>query len=229
MKTHRNIFSPITSFWHIGLFCAVGLITSTVSCSIEVGTDPGTRTAFVIEQLTPTAVEANAGSIVEPSPSIRLKDMNTGKPVVGARVEFRAGPGAGSVEKPFTTTDSSGFATAGLWQVGTSPGNFALLVVVADVRTSFYVQIKPDVPARLEFAATSTVGVAGELIDGPKLFVTDRFRNPTPGVGVTLTIVAGGGALETPTQLTDRNGTTVVGSWRLGPAPGENALIATAG
>src|SRR5688572_7766524 len=128
MKTHRNIFSPITSFWHIGLFCAVGLITSTVSCSIEVGTDPGTRTAFVIEQLTPTAVEANAGSIVQPSPSIRLKAMNTGVHAVSSRLEFRGCPRTGSVEPPFTTTHSSGFATAGLWQVGTSPGSFALLV-----------------------------------------------------------------------------------------------------
>ena len=211
------------------LFFAVALFAATLSCSLDVATGPRSETQLVILQLTPTDVEANAGSIVEPSPAIRVKEMISGKPLVGATVEFRAGPGSGSVEKPFTTTDASGFASAGRWEVGPRPGDFTLTAVVAKARTSFHVQIKPDVPARLEFDATKVVGLTGEVIDGPGLVVTDRFRNPIPGLPVTFTVLAGGGALEAPTALTNREGRTTVGAWRLGPTAGENALIATAG
>src|SRR5687767_7282877 len=165
MNTHSNSFSSLpSSLRYSALFCAVALFAATLSCSLDVRTGPASETQIVILQLTPTDVEANVGSIVDPSPAIRVKEMISGKPLVGATVEFRAGPGSGSIEKPFTTTDASGLATAGRWEVGTRPGDFTLTAIVANARTSFHVQIKPDVPARLAFDATKLIGLTGEVI-----------------------------------------------------------------
>lgn len=61
----------------------------------------------------------------------------------------------------------------------------------------------------------------------PSVVVTDSGGNPVPGVLVTFAITSGGGSLTGPSQMTDANGLAAVGSWTLGPAPGENTMTAS--
>lgn len=230
MKDHPKLTSSLatSSFSHCALILAAGLISSTLACESTSG--PEIEQRRVIEQLTPADVEATASSTVVPSPAIRVTDKRTGRPLAGVAVEFRAGAGSGSVEKPFSTTDASGFATAGKWQVGTRSGVFTLTVTASlqGAGASFKVRIKPDVPARFNRLDTTIVGLAGEVVDGPRVVVVDRFGNPTPGIPVTFSIDAGGGALEKSTGVTDFGGLATPGPWRLGRTPGENVLIAAA-
>jgi hypothetical protein len=62
----------------------------------------------------------------------------------------------------------------------------------------------------------------------PAARVTDAYGNPVPGIPVTFTASAGGGAVTGSTAATDGNGVAAVGSWALG-APGANTLTASAG
>jgi hypothetical protein len=220
------------SFFRRGaLVLAAALISSTLACNRETISAPETehRTGILIEHLTPNNIEARAGSFVEPAPSVRLKDAFSGRPLAGVKVEFRVGLGAGSVQNRVTTTDASGIATAGYWQVGTLPRSAVLTAVVAEQQSSFTVLINPDVPARGVFVfqdPASRVALSGEEISGPGVVVFDRFGNPTPQIPVTFTIVAGGGSLENSGALTNRDGRVAVGRWRLGPTPGENTISA---
>jgi len=221
------------SFFRRGALVLAAVLTSSpVACNRETISAPGTEhvTGIVIEPLTPNNIEARAGSFVEPAPSVRVKDVFSGRPLAGVTVEFRADPWAGSVQNPVTTTDASGIATSGAWQVGTLPVSVALTAVIAEQQLSFTVLIKPDVPARGVFDPATRVALSGEVVSGPSLVVVDRFGNPTPQIPVAFTIVAGGGSLENSTALTNRDGRVAVGTWRLGPTPGENTIsVAIAG
>ena len=213
------------------LVLAGALISSPLACNREPITAPGTEgvSGILIEHLTPNNIEARAGSFVEPAPSVRVKDAFSGRPLAGVTVEFRAGQWAGSVQNPVTTTDASGIATAGAWQVGTLPRSAVLTVMVAEQQSSFTVLIKPDVPARGVFDPAARVALSGEVVSGPRLVVVDRFGNPTPQIPVAFTVVAGGGSLADPGTLTNREGRVAVGRWRLGPSPGENTISAAVG
>ena len=213
------------------LVLAAVLTSSPLACNRETISAPGTEhvTGIAIELLTANNIEARAGSFVEPAPSVRVKDVFSGRPLAGVTVEFRAGPWAGSVQNPVTTTDASGIATAGAWQVGTLPRSAVLTAVVAEHQSSFAVLIKPDVPARGVFDPATRVALSGEVVSGPSLVVVDRFGNPTPQVPVAFTVVAGGGSLADPGTLTNRDGRVAVGQWRLGPTPGENTVSVAVG
>jgi hypothetical protein len=209
------------------LVVAAGFICSPLACNRDTISAPGTEdgSGILIERLTPSHIEATAGSFVEPVPSVRLKDALTGRPLAGVTVGFRVGLGAGSVQNAVTTTDESGIATAGHWQVGTQSRGAVLTVVVGErAQSSFIVAIKPDVPSEGVFYFTTRFAVRGEVISGPRVIVLDRFGNPTPQIPVAFTIVAGGGSLESSGALTKRDGQVEVGRWGLGPTPGENTI-----
>src|SRR5688500_3133804 len=220
------------SFFRRGaLVLAAALISSPLACNRETISAPGTEhvTGILIERLTPSNIEARAGSFVEPAPSVRVKDVFSGRPLAGATVEFRAALWAGSVQNPVTTTDASGIATAGAWQVGTLPLSAVLTAVVAEQQSSFTVLIKPDVPARGVFDPATRVALSGEVVSGPSVVVVDRFGNPTPQIAVAFTIVAGVGSLENSAAFTNRDGRVAVGPWRLSPTPGENTISVAVG
>src|SRR5687767_14669442 len=127
------------SFFRRGGLVFAAVLSSPLACNRETISAPGTEnvTGIVIERLTPNNIEARAGSFVEPDPSVRVRDAFSGRPLAGVTVEFRAEQWAGSVQNPVTTTDASGIATSGAWQVGTLPVSVALTAVIAEQQLSF--------------------------------------------------------------------------------------------
>lgn len=82
--------------------------------------------------------------------------------------------------------------------------------------------VTPDQSATLE-------GTAGTVLTtAPTFVVKDRNGNAMGGVGVTVTVTAGGGTL-TGAPTTSSDGPTSVGTWRLGNTAGINSVTITVG
>ena len=193
----------------------------TLSCSGDSPSEPPIVSgSLVIEPLTPIFVETAAGAVLQ-GPRVRITQRRSGKPVADAPVQFRPGPTGGGLTIYSTHTDASGVASAGEWTVSVRSGPASCIVTVNGIVFTFVAVVKPDVPARFEEITTATVGFAGEQIDAPPLRLVDKFGNATPGISVTFTIGA-----ETSTIVTGNNGNIPSMRWRLGPTPGDNAIIA---
>ena len=200
------------------------LISSIAACDSVSG--PDTESGRLVEQLTPASLEAVAGSVIDPAPTIRVTDERTGNPLRGITVEFRVWPGSGQVENAVTTTDASGIATAGKWRVGNFVGRYGLTAIAAVLgsRATFTLRVKPDAPAKISLMDNSIVGMAGEAIDWPGVRVVDRFGNATPQIPVAFAVQTGSGVLQTTSATTSADGIAAPGTWRLGSI-GENVLI----
>ena len=86
-------------------------------------------------------------------------------------------------------------------------------------------------PAALTIAAGNQQSAApGEVVtEAPTVLVKDRNGQAVAGVQVTFAVETGGGSITGETAVTGSDGTARVGSWRLGPLPGENRLRASSG
>jgi adhesin/invasin len=77
-------------------------------------------------------------------------------------------------------------------------------------------------------SSTSQTGAAGAPVaDPPRVIVRDAQGAPVPGVAVTFTVTAGGGAVTGSPATTGANGVATVVSWTLGPVSGLNTVTAT--
>jgi hypothetical protein len=61
----------------------------------------------------------------------------------------------------------------------------------------------------------------------PSVCARDAFGNPLPDFAVTFAVMSGGGSLTEGDAVTGTDGEASVGSWVLGPEPGENTLAAS--
>lgn len=62
----------------------------------------------------------------------------------------------------------------------------------------------------------------------PAVIIKDQSGNPSSGATVNFSVQTGGGSITGGTVVTGADGIATVGSWTLGPNPGENRLRATA-
>jgi photosystem II stability/assembly factor-like uncharacterized protein len=73
-------------------------------------------------------------------------------------------------------------------------------------------------------------GTTGEPVSvPPAVRVRDGRGRVVPGVTVTFTVQSGGGSVANATAVTDAGGVARAGAWTLGPALGEQTLVARAG
>lgn len=85
----------------------------------------------------------------------------------------------------------------------------------------------PGAPATLKplvAAQNQTAEVNGPVPVPPSVQVVDAAGRGVPGIGVTFSAQSGGGSVTGGTQATDGSGIATVNGWRMGPAPGPNAL-----
>lgn len=115
---------------------------------------------------------------------------------------------AGSAKTVSATLDGVPVGTT-LPQISVVPGPAAIMLAVA--------------------GAGQQAAVAGAVPIAPAVEVRDSYNNPVSGVQVTFNITAGGGQVSGATQATSGSGRATVGSWLLGPVPGTNTLVASAG
>ena len=151
------------------------------------------------------AQTATAGSTLPIAPAVLVKDQ-FGNPVAGTTVTFAVASGGGLVTGATPTTNGSGIATVGGWQLGNAAGSNSLTATVGALPV-------------LTFTATGTAGSASTLVlagaashsdtigatlalDSVK--VTDALNNPV--AGTTVNWVAGGGGTITASSVTNAAG-----------------------
>jgi len=74
-----------------------------------------------------------------------------------------------------------------------------------------------------------SASVGTELPTTLVFLVADSASRPVPGVAVAFEAAYGGGTIALASTVTDARGIASPGSWRLGPAPGLNVLVASVG
>ena len=142
-------------------------------------------------------------------------------------VAFTVTAGGGTVQPAAPRTGRDGVARTA-WMLGTQPGpNIATAQVPGLDPLVFTADARPGAPADLIVVAgtgqTGTVGAPAP--DSLVVLVTDRFRNPVPGIKVAFTVTGGGGTVNPPVSWTGPAGIARA-AWMLGPQAGPNAAAA---
>ncbi|HTY06289.1 MAG TPA: Ig-like domain-containing protein [Gemmatimonadales bacterium] len=147
---------------------------------------------------------ATVNTAVATAPSVLVTDAY-GNPVSGTSVTFASTARSGTVTSGSQSTNASGIATVGGWQLGTTAGPDTLTATSAGLTGSPLLFFATGTGgsattiARLGLAAQSdTIGATLGVLDSVK--VTDTFGNPISGV--TVTWAAGGAGSLTPTGST---------------------------
>lgn len=188
------------------------------------------NTPAVVSAITPTTVTATAGTIVSTSPSVVLRDAS-GAPVPGVQVLFNTI--GGGVQFPVDTTDASGIASAGQWQLGGTPGEYVVSAVVSypggniagnPVRfTGTAIPVPTSIVIAKQAGDAQTAAAGTILGQQPSVLVTS---NGAPVAGVTVQFIASGDGLATPVFVqTDASGIART-TWRLQTSAGPNTLTA---
>jgi hypothetical protein len=103
-------------------------------------------------------------------------------------------------------------------------------MLVTGQRDTSLVRNQP-LPASMHIVAgneqTATVGSAVAV--PPRVRLLDAASLPVPGVAVTFSVSAGGGAVSGSSQVTDTLGQAAAAGWTLGTVAGSNELAVTAG
>ncbi len=221
--------------WTLGTLRGTNTVTAT----------PGTLSAVTFTAIgvagAPTAVtistgdgqSVTAGSAVPIPPAVLVSDAN-GNPVPGVATAFAVDSGGGTLTGGATQTDTNGVAQALGWTLGTTAGRnvASATLAVAGSPVKFVAIATAGAPASMvaQAGAGQSAAVGAAVAAAPAVLVRDANDNPVPGVVVTFTVTAGGGALAggSPAAVaTDAAGISSPGAWTLGTISGTNTVTAT--
>lgn len=168
------------------------------------------------------------GEALGTSPRIRVEN-SVGAGVDGVTVTFQAAAGSGSITAPTVVTSGGGFASPGVWTLGTTSGAQTVTAQAAGLATATLHATAVGGPA-VSIAVASGDGQTGyvynPLANPATVILRDQYGNPSPGGSVTFALTGGGGRLVNSTAVTDAGGLASA-RWYLGATPGPNGLSAT--
>ncbi len=176
--------------------------------------------------------DQQSAQVTTPLPNpivLRVRDA-AGLSVQGATVALVLDGAGGSITPTSLVTDTTGSSTF-RWTLGTVAWPATVTAKSGDAPTAFLIAFGSPGPAsairaRSTGPALWPTGLA--VSPRPAVGVVDVHGNNVPGVAVAFDVIAGGGSVTGPNQTTDSEATARVGSWTLGPTPGENVLRARA-
>jgi hypothetical protein len=221
---------------------AILVLLAIPACKRDLATEPVTAdTSLRIEAVSPTDLEGTVDVHVSPVPVVVVKS-ETGRAVAGMKVVFIPSYQSGSADTDFLTnravvTDSRGFASPGEWKLGTEAGWHDLEARLVDEThlksdsdgvVTFHALAKAGSPVALSIGvAYDTVALPGDDMYPPLFRAIDRFGNDVDGIGLTFSVVSGGGSLEKTHDESSRLSHASPGKWTLGPRPGINSIAAS--
>jgi hypothetical protein len=204
---------------------AVG-VAAVAGCSSNGGSDGEASRVVVVAG---DSQQTTVGTAVATAPAVRISD-GAGTPIRGVVVRFSIPTGSGTVLGDSALSDANGKATVGEWILGTQPGSNTLLAQVAGTSLTASVSAVGLAGGGVSLVASGQqgyVGLAGTLVSpAPTVTVLDSYHNPVAGAGVTFSVGLGNGTITGESAITDARGVAAVGSWKLGPTPGPNTLLA---
>ncbi len=114
-----------------------------------------------------------------------------------------------------TSSAQSASGSAAMTQnAGTQPGGTSNSAPSTPVATAAYSGASQSATTR------NAVAIA------PAIVVRDAQGRGVAGINVTYIVIAGGGFIDGPNAVTDSMGVARAGGWTLGPAPGQNQMVA---
>ena len=216
-------------------YLALFLSATVAACGRDSTTEPVSPDAVLrLEAVSPITLEGTVGELVNSVPTVIVRNQ-AGRPVPGIEVTFIPLGWAGNpdhVANHIAITNSLGVATAGGWTLGTKVGLHRLEASILGAHLSqadsgavrvvtFHAEAKAGAPAVLSiYSGHNQVGLPGDELDHPTVWVTDRHGNYSGGVAITFSVTSGGGLL---TRGDDQDNRT----WILGPHPGLNSVVAS--
>lgn len=156
-----------------------------------------------------------AGSAFPEAVVVRVVDA-AGSPARGAAVEFAVALGGGTVSPATASTDADGRAST-RWSAGTVAGVASLTISSGTAAGSVLGTIVPAPPARIERLDPDSQRLGAASAVTLHVRVSDRFRNPTLGAGVTWK--ADEGAVQPLSARTNSAGVSAA-RWVVGEATG---------
>lgn len=206
------------------------LIVAVAACSggDDLAGPPSSRVA-VIEPITPTSIAAVVGTVIRPSPRVRVLSVE-GTPLVGERVAFTA-IGGRLRGDAVVRTGSDGIAEAQGWEMETAPGPHLLAVRAGTAEATFVADAHAGPLTTLAAVSDTTlvVGAVNSTVTRrPQVRAMDTYGNPIGGVEVIFTATNGGVVTDT-IVVTGLDGTATAGAWTLGPNEGLQSLVARIG
>lgn len=207
-----------------GLFIALIL---TAGCS---GLNEPQARVLHLEAVSDTILNGIVGTIVTPSPTVRVTDED-GQPVGGVPITFIRSAG-GSNENRTASTGADGNASVGRWTLGNGAGSQLLVAHAAGATAVVFRAIASPGPiSRVnQIAGDFQAATVGASLQHPlRVRVTDQYDNWIAGAAVTFSAVTGNGTIDGGTAITDAAAIATSGTWILGPVPGLQHVTARAG
>lgn len=220
--------------WTLGTAAGSNTLAATAGSLSTTFTATGTSAAAAnIEKTAGDGQTGDAGEELPVDPAVRLTD-SFGNPVAGVPVTFAVASGGGTVTGPTPVTGIDGVATVGSWTLGTGVGENTLTATAGLLSVTFTATSVAGPPDEIIKVAgdNQNAAVGTDVPTPPSVQVVDEFGNVVAGVTVTFTVTSGDGLVDgdSTTEIqTGVDGIAAVGSWTLGPDPGDNTLAATAG
>src|SRR5581483_890581 len=219
--------------WTLGTTAGLNSLAAS-SAGLTSATFHATGTAGSAQTIAVSAGDAQTATVgtnVNVDPAVVVRDQY-GNPVAGVGVTFAVASGGGSATGTNATTNASGVATAGSWQLGTAAGSNTLTATSGSLGGSpvtFHATGTADAPTTLAVSSgdNQSATVATATASPPTAIVTDQYGNPVSGVAVTFAVASGGGSVTGANATTGASGLASVGSWTLGTAAGANTLTAS--
>ena len=206
---------------------ALAVLVAAGACEGDpAGPDPAEPVAVVIESGSRQSGRIGAALPVE----LRVRVVGrTGLPAAGARVEFRPGPGTGSVAVPTVATDDRGVASAGAWTLGDRVGEQrveAVAVEAPEAARAVFVAVATDVPAEVRIASGQgqRAQVGARLPVRPAVQVLNARGAPVAGIHVAFATPAG--TVVGAETVTGPQGRAALDGWTLGTESGVQELVA---
>jgi adhesin/invasin len=178
-----------------------------------------------VDAVTVATLRGPAGALLPDPVEVRVTGTDD-QPLPGATVSFAAQ--SGSVDPETATTDADGIAST-RWALGPTAGQSALTATAASgVAATFTVTITAAGAATVSAVAgdAQTAPAGAAVPTAPGVRVADAFGNLAEGVGVTFSVLSGGGRVTNGVRATDAQGVATVGSWVLGSSVGTQTLAA---
>lgn len=187
--------------------------------TVEVGCDHGPKIGPPTQMTRRgDAQTASAGSAVPNALEVVVLDAND-RGVPGITVNFVVTSGGGTVEKPTSTTDGTGTASAGAWTLGTVAGSQTLAASSPDIpgpAVKFTAVAKPGPTVSLTKVGSEPVSSpAGGNIDSIVVLAEDQFGNPVGNQSVNFAVTSGGGSVSPPNRQTLPDGRAAA-RWTIG-------------
>jgi hypothetical protein len=177
-----------------------------------------------VTAVTQTSVEGIVGAVAGFSPTVRVTNTETLRPVANVEVRFTGS----TVGLEIVTTDKDGLASAGAWRFSTKARPDTLSVSIGErVRLRFVATLTHDAPADIRTSeGDEVVRLAGGRVEGMSVGVFDKFGNWVPGVSLSFSVSAG--VIDSAHGTTSRNSGVHPGTWVLDKTPGVSTLTIAA-